>query len=411
MWDITVDTSEDPVTSDVLFALQLRTANEPLFPKLDSFTCRGATEAFIPSIPSFLSRKTTSINIEFAEGLHPVVVASMIIRLSMVSPDLECITLNPLPRDPVITEAVSEMLLTCNRDSLEWFCVDSPLTDEAYEVILQLPELSVLWVAIQGCARVPPVALPNLSLIDLQYDDHLDWLQGFRGATLGGLEVVYFTSQSEQIGDFIGEFTRVALTTSAPTTLLKFVFKTSRPWDPDYRSLLPFMQLKNLQIGFSCGNHCSSTVDDDIVMDLAQAMPRLEILKLGDAPCGTIRGVTVRGLMALARDCRHLSELRIHFRASSLAEAVDDVGVLVPSDGGTVVRRNDCVLTVLEVGEIPISPNSVLVVTMILLQIFPYLLNVKFIEGGWKDVAENIKLFQRIGYFVQHAGKCVPPVP
>ena len=409
MRNLTVDTSEDPVTSGVLFVLQLRAANEPLLPRLDIFTCQSATEAFIPFIPSFLSRKTTRIRIEFAESPPTVMIASMITRLSILCPDLEGITLDCLPRDPVITEAVSELLLSCDGEYLQLFCVDSPLTDAAGEVVFQLPKLSLLWVVIEGHTQIPPVALPKLVVIDLEYDDHLDWLQGFRGAILGGLEHVHFTSQSEQIGDFLGKFTSVALTTSALATLSVFDFTTSRSWDPNYRSLLPFTQLKDLQIEFSCDDHCSSRVDDDIVMDLAQAMPKLEILKLGNAPCRVGTGVTVKGLIALARGCRHLSKLRIHFQASSLVEAVAGVGVPTGSDDETMVQRRDCVLTNLEVGETPIQTDSVLMVTMTLLHIFPRLLKIIFTGKKWKDVAENIKVSQRIGSFVRRTGKVYLP--
>jgi len=405
MRKLTVDTSEDPVASDILFALQLRTANEPLLPKLKTFECKRATEAFIPFIPSFLSRTTTEIDIEFDEDSPTVMVASTITGLSMFCPDLECITLNDLPRDPIITEAASEMLLTCNRGALEWFHVDSPLTEEARNVVFQLPKLSGLWVIIQGHTPLPLVALPNLTTIDLQYDDHLDWLQGFRGAMLEKLETVYFTSQSEQIGNFLGKFKSVALTTPAAATLSTLWFSTLQPWDPDYRSLLPFTQLKDLQIEFSCENGCSSKVDDNIVMDLARAMPKLEILRLGGVPCGARGGVTVKGLIALARGCRCLSKLRIHFQASSLVEVVTGTEVPVPSDGSMVVRRQDCALTELEVGEIPIAEASVLMVAMTLLRIFPRLLNIEFIERKWEGAMEIIKIVERIDTFVQHISK------
>ena len=403
MRKLVVDAEEGPVTPVVLLTLPLHTANEHLFPKLESFKCEHTSEALIPLIPSFLSHKTTKIDIQFSISISAPTVASMIARLSKLCPDLKCITFGPLPRDPAITEVVSELLLSRNQDSLQYFRVDSPLTEEAREVVFRLPKLSALWVVIQGHTQIPSVALPNLIMIDIQYDDHLDWLQGFRGAILGGLEDIYINSESEQIGDFLSEFTSVALTTSASATFSAFRFNTSQSWDPNYRSLLPFTQLKDLQIEFSCENHCSSRVDDAIIKDLVQAMPQLEILKLGDAPCRARRGATVKGLITLAHGCRHLSELRIHFQAASLGGVTADLPV--PSDDETVVRRQDCVLTELEVGEIPISTDSLLVTTMVLLQIFPRLLNIEFVDKRWKSVAENIKLFQQIGSFVQHAGK------
>ena len=403
-----MDTTEHPVALDFLFALQSRAANEPFLPKLRAFKCGRTIPPpipLIPLIPSLISRRTAEVHIRFCGDSPTAMVASVIIRLPMLCPDLERITLEGLPRDPVIVEAISDMLLACNRDTLEWFCVDSSLTDEAREVVFQLPNLTDLWVIIQGHSLLPPVALPNLFAIDLEYDDHLDWLQGFRGATFKNLEAAHFTSHSEQIGDFLGEFKSVALATSASATLFKFSFRTSQPWDPTYRSLLPFTQLEDLQIDFSCNNHCSSRLDDNIVIDLARAMPKLEILKLGGAPCKTGGDVTVKGLIGLACGCRHLSKLRIHFQTESLVEVVAGAEVPAPSGSGMVVRQQDCALTDLEVGEIPIQKGTANTVAVALLQIFPRLLNIEFIEKRWEDAAEIIRLTRRFSTFVQHTGK------
>jgi len=68
--------------------------------------------------------------------------------------------------------------------SLRMFRVDSPLTEEARKVICQLPELFELWLVIQARSLLPTLELPNLKIIDVEYGDHLDWLEGFRGETL-----------------------------------------------------------------------------------------------------------------------------------------------------------------------------------------------------------------------------------
>jgi len=122
-----VDASKDPLSSDIIPVLQLRAINDPWLPRLQTFECEEATKAFIPFIPSLLSPKTTKIMIDSDEVTPIVVVASTIVRLSKLCPDLESITLDDLPRDPIITEAVSEMLLACNRNTLPKFYVDSPL--------------------------------------------------------------------------------------------------------------------------------------------------------------------------------------------------------------------------------------------------------------------------------------------
>ena len=157
------------------------------------------------------------------------------------------------------------------------FPIDSGSTRSCF----RLPKLSHLWVVIQG-RNVTPVTLLNLAAIDLKYDDCLDWLQGFRREVHEKLEAVYSTSRSERIGDFLEELKNATLTTSVPITPDELMAHTLRSRVPSYPSLLPFVQLKDLLIGFACDNVCSEV--DNIVMDLAREMRRLEILRLGGAP-------------------------------------------------------------------------------------------------------------------------------
>ena len=411
MQNLKVDTSKDPINPDILLVPQCRTANDPWLPRLKSFECLEITEALIPFIPLFLSPQTTNINIRF-KGTPTLVVASAINRVSSLCPNLGSITINPLPRDSMVTEAASEMLLACNRDTLKTFCVDSPLTEEAREVVYQLPRLSTLWTVIQASISLPTVALPNLTVIDVEYDDDAGWLRGFHGATLKKLKttVFRFPSKSGEIGDFVGAFESVALAASAQNTLSEFLFFTPRSWNPKYSSLLSFNQLMKVEIQFSCDERgCSSTIDDDMIVSLARAMPKLQMLRLGTLPCATPTGVTVDGLIGLARLCPQLSRLRIHFQVASLVEATTTAASLSPSDG-PLVRQQDCALTHLEVGRIPITEqSSSLAVTLVLLRIFPRLLHVVYTYVGWRQVAGNITNFSRLGTFVHHSGKPHPP--
>ena len=405
---LTVDASDDPTTPSVLFALQLRTAGEPFLPRLKIFECENASEAYIPFIPLLISCKTVWIKIAFDEDTPTVMVASMVARLPALCPDLERITLTNLQRDTATIEAVSEMLIACNRDTLQRFLVDSPLTEEGQQVVYQLPKLSELWAVVQKQTPLPPVTLPNLLLIDLEFDGHVDWLQGFRGVALGKLKEVFFSTYSHQIGNFLEEFESVASTTSIPTTLLTFRLIAACSWNPNYRSLLPFTQLKDLVVEFSCDGGCSSMVDDDIITDLARAMPKLELLRLGCAPCETPTGVTIKGLIAIACGCHHLSDLRIHFQTASLVQAATSPETPHPSQGETAVRRPDCALKCLDVGKTPIPEGADSAVTMALLQIFPNILSVTPTVGRWESVSRNITLFKRIGTLVHNTSKAVP---
>jgi hypothetical protein len=402
-----VDTSQDLVTPDVLSALQLRTGNDPLLPKLEVFQCQDATEAFIQLIPLFLSRRTIFIDITFTANPLVVTLASMIVRLPILCPEVQWFRLTLLPRNPVIKEAVSEMLLACNRNTLQGFLVDSPLTEEARGVLYNLPNLCYLWTVIEGQTSLPPVVLPRLTSIFIEYDRGSNWLQAFRRATLGELDSVTFeaTSRSFQIRDFLGEFTTVALAASAQNTLSSFTFRTSQSWNPKYSALLVFKELKILEIDFSCHDGCSSRVDDEIVISLAKAMPKLENLRLGKEPCQTPTGITLKGLIALACHCPQLSNLCVHLRVRDLAEAPNTPWPSYPSEHSTVIPKASCALTDLQVGETPIQEREVSAVALTLVQVFPRLLNIGHVNPQWRKVSRMVKLFHRISGHVNHTSK------
>ena len=403
-----MDASLDLITPDVLLALQLRTGNEPLLPRLRSFRCKGVTEGFIPSIPLFLSSNTTDIVIRFALNSPAVMVASTVPRLSILCPNLERIFLFDLPRDPAITEAVSEMLLACNRDTLREFSAISPLTEEARGLLYRLPKLCRLRTAMQGPVLLPPVKLPSLIELFLEYDQGYEWLQRFGGTALGGkLRYVTFhaRSGSTRVTNFLEVFRSVALTTSAQNTLSRFCFRTLQSWNPNYSSLLVFKHLTELEVEFSCQVDCSSRVSDNVIISLAESMPRLKILQLGGPPCRAPTGVTFKGLVALACRCLQLTRLCIHFQAHGLANATTSTEPPPPSEHAAASPRTICALTDLEVGEAPIPQRAAFAVAITLLQIFPQLLHIKYGNPQWKNVADAIKLFRRIGGHVHHASK------
>ena len=408
MRELKLNLLQDLIPPDTLSALQLRTLNQPLLPSLKSVEFQEATADTIPFFPLFLSNTTIDIDIRFAAVPPAVMVASMIINLPTLCPNIRKMCLNPLPRDPTVTDAVSEMLLTCNLGTLRELCVDSPLTKEAYEAVCKLPELRGLWMVIQGPTSLSTVSLPNLTELDVEYHQGHDWLRAFHGTTLSNLAEVAFHANCEQIGDLLETFEGVALATSASATLSTFGFYTSCSWNPAYYALLSFKQLKVLIIEFSCDNGCSSVMDDEILTTLARAMPKLETLQLGKAPCQARSNVTAQGLIALTNHCFGLSKLRVHFRTDDLVMALS-IGIIpTPSSVASHLPREGCVLTSLEVGEIPIPQHYSLTVALTLLRIFPRLLIIEYEGDQWAWVAETVRLSKQIDHFVYDTGKMGP---
>ena len=384
------------LSSEVFSVLEHCAISKPLFPHLKTLELWRVTGKTIPLIHLFLSPRTTIVKLIFKQSECPTaMVASMVTAFPILCPNLQEIGFDSIPRDPVITAAVSGMLLTNDPNTLRFVNVDSPLTKEAREMVYKLPNLRELSVIIERDTSLPSMVLPNLTTLTIGYDSDGDWLPMFHGATLGKLEVINFCPESEQIEDPLEAFERVALATSIQNTLSQFHLYTLCSWNPNYSSLLPFTRLTEITIELSCDDGCSSKVDDNIITDLARAMPKLKILRLGDSPCREIPiGVTVKGLVALANHCPDLSELCVHFQVDSLHEAPAIVWTS-PNVGSTALRK-DCALKELVVGEIPMPEESVLMVALTLARIFPYLEYTDPVDDNWLKVVDALYLSRKI---------------
>lgn len=106
----------DSWCSEALPVLQLCAIDKPLFPNLKTLRLWGIMEEFIPFIPSFLSPRTTAIDITLQRTNPPKeIVASVIATLPTLCPNLQRITLSSLPREPMITVAASGTFLASNQ--------------------------------------------------------------------------------------------------------------------------------------------------------------------------------------------------------------------------------------------------------------------------------------------------------
>jgi len=380
---------------EVFSVMQNCTINKPLFPNLKALYLWDIEGMSIPFIPFSLSPSTTSITLRFTSNLPEAMIASAITILPILCPSLQAISLETLPTATMITTAVSGMLLVTNRSTLQELDVDSPLTKEASEVLYELPNLRSLSVAIERETPLPSASLPNLTFLEIYCDNEDGWPRLFHGATFGRLEHVTFHLQSEQIGDFLGAFERAALSSSIQNTLLTFSVSTKHSWNPNYSSLLPFTQLVDLEIEFSCDGGCSSRVDDDIIISLSRAMPNLGSLGLGNVPCRQITtGVTTKGLLALAHHCKKLWTLRVHLQVASLSDP-PVIPEMVPT-ARPAASWTDCALVELEVGETLVPEGSTSIIALTLHNIFPQLCHIVFTDERWEEVEDAINRSREI---------------
>ena len=251
---------------------------------------------------------------------------------------------------------------------------------------------------------LPEVTLPNLTELDIEYHRDHDWLRGLHGMTFSKLTEVTLHAECQQVGAFLEAFEEFALATSVSAVLSCFEFFTSCSWNPNYRSILAFQRLKELILEFSCHDGCSSSVDDDVLVTLAQAMPKLVTLKLGKAPCAVSGGITIHGLIALIHHCRDISTLRVHFRTNSLVEALTVADEVAPSLQEPCIPWEGSLIS-LEVGATPILESHKYLIALALLRIFPRLRNIAYVGEEWKWVANMIILCRGVDSVVRRSGK------
>ena len=360
--------------------MQLCTINEPLLPNTTTLDLSRVEESFVPFIPLFLSPRVTSISFKFNVLflLPESILASVIADMLAPCPNLQDLYLRGLPRDPMITTAVSSMVSATNGNTLREFRVDSPLTEEAREVVYKSQNLRGLSVVVEKGTPIPSALLPNLTYLQIECEDGSDGLQLLHRATFGKLETLDFDIECTPIDNFLEAFNKAALSSSIQNTLLVIFITTDWPWNPHYSSLLPFTRLVELEIRLPCYDSCSAA-DDSTIIELSQAMPELQSLRLCDEPCDEFAGgATAKGLVALAHNCPNLRCLCVHFQAASLCDP--PMGLETARDVEYSASWTGCALTDLEVGRIPVPEGLASIVALVLLRIFPRIETISSME-------------------------------
>lgn len=379
----------------VFAPLQYLASNEPLLPRIKALYLWFFAAEFAPLIPSCISPGTASLSIDFDDSnLTVASIAMTITAIQARCPDLRKIAFFGLPRDQIITAAVTKLLVTTNQNALRSLDIHSALTAQAREVVHKLPNLTDLTVVVEENTPMLPLVHPSLPNLTIMFNHDRDYSQVFREARLEKLKSMRVFFTSEMVGDFLEEFARTPLAASAKNTLSDFQLFADFTWNPDYSPLLSFTQLTRLTIESPCTSPCSSNVNDDTVIDLARAMPKLVTLHLGYHPCRNVStGITVRGLVALAHHCSHLEILCVHFRVYTLSTPP---ATPLANSRAIPPPLRDCALTDLLVGETPMPRSIASRVAMTLFRIFPRLTDIVHRDDGWEEVLDAIHLSREI---------------
>lgn len=141
--------------------------------------------------------------------------------------------------------------------------------------------------------------------------------------------------------------------------------------------LLSFMNLTSMRL-----EYVAIALDDDDIIKISLAWPRLELLRV-DKPADSLHAVSLKGLAALAQNCRALAELRLPLNTSNAVQ--DDF------DLGNIACNQE--LRYLDVQTSPIDNPSM--VAAVLYKLFPNLETIYSIKTRetwkWDQVRKLIK--------------------
>ena len=269
-----------------------------------------------------------------------------------------------------LTEEVSTFILRCG-ESLREFHSNLALSPEAVAHLVNLPNLRN-WTTEQKPPRVtalihggvpdgPTSLLPSLESLQLRGEAALEWLSLFDTT-----KNCYPTRTV--VADNLSHLLYSHSTLIADSTLLS--------------KLLPLANLVEVTLCLRCTSPedtgCASGFSDEDVECLAIALPKLEVLRLGEAPCGANTcPTTILSLFFLSIHCANLKLLSIHFRTTNMA--TDVMAMVDYAHSHDLQRRPKCTLDILVAGDqiVPLGGYESALISMGISMIFPSLTQIQ----------------------------------
>lgn len=279
-------------------------------------------------------------------------------------------------KDGPLNDAISSFICRCG-PSLKGFETYVPLSEAAIRHLVQLPNLHTLYIAQDPPQTVPTSVLP--SLIQLHLDNHalVPWLRLLASHGKNILQDGSTSAISHSSARGTLELLNCPRKTIVDSTFLS--------------SIVEFCDLVILRVGASCrdAEGCSFRMTDDNVNDLAAALPRLEILELGEPCFSNTCNNTVASLLSISAHCLDLTALKIHFNTLTIVEDIQRM-----LDGGSGRDKAKCKLKDLNVGCMPLEvrEEDIETVAMGLKAIFPCLTSALSAGyyGCWYQLGEKL---------------------
>ena len=364
----------DDVTDDALSHLSHNSPDGVLFPKLEwlDLSITLSSVARLHCFRLFLSPHLKHVNLHdsftswvpFLQDLGPVAEV-----ISCLPASLEHLFLmfGLRTRDP-LESAISSLVLRCG-PPLRSFDCSIPLSEAALHHLIQLPNLRS-WVAFGEPPRtIPPLAFPSLEELRLR-PEALSWLHPL-------------TARVDDTLRDDPKSTAVVMKTNIKETLKLLRCPKNTPVDPTLlSSILSFRNLVALYVEndpCDMGDICTFDLTDYDVENLANTLPSLATVKLGEVCDFNSCRTTVASLLSISTRCLALTVLEIHFNTRTIA---GDIRSLL--DGGSGCDKPRCGLEILWVGHLPlrVPEEDIGTVAMGFADIFPRLKHFP----GWDDI-------------------------
>ena len=292
-------------------------------PRLQDLDLRANFDT-LPFYRLLLSPKLTSLSLTYSSSF--IELEPLEEELPIIQPVIMALDTFPLQRlrlrlnisraagrqmEPVISSAV----LRCG-PALKNLAIFSPLSDAAVQHIMQLPNLDT-WHTASGPPRTPDLSMsnifPRLDHLLLTSKASLEWL-------------VLFTTTTHRISS--GQNSHSWPSRGPLRRLGRLVVSLTVPIDVVLMSpIVQFRGLISLRLTSTCSliRGCAFRLTDDNIVEIATALPNLEVAILGLVCSANSCQTTVASLISFYTCCRDLERLEIHFNTTNLRNDLESV--------------------------------------------------------------------------------------
>ena len=383
-----------------LLSMRTPTLGPHVLPNLLHIMWEDTWEA-MPFLRLFLTPGLVSAHIEFPDCLpHPyhLAVVSLIPTRHLAHLRLDLI---PSGNENSFLEALRNLLDEAS-ETLRSVRLDGEISTTIFDKLLRLHNLRYLSVKLPQAPISPlEVAFPYLEKLVVWSREVSPWLHILEKIPNPALQRFKITFSEDSPPTDFQALCHSLICANKEQTLTSIKCSWERAitiTEVELRPLLPFARLTKLVLLSRCYGECTVQLEDPFICTLAIALPRLETLIIGDALCDAVTQVTVESLVELSANCVNLDFLQLHVDATN-----------IPSRGTRVnsqIRKSSCKLRTLSVGSRPLPPHhdDILLVTFVIIHLFPHVENVFGAGEGWEKVNRGLELFRE-------ASTIIPPFP